>query len=194
VSKETHVYFIRPVALSGPVKIGYSTLPAARLRALMVWSPLPLEIVAQTPGDGKLERRFHTLFAKHHSHSEWFRPAPEIDLAIEQINAGTFDFAQLPKKGKLLDELARGPWSEAQREWLSLGSLLRLRCERHGIKTPDELLIKLAGFTKATADERRAISAEIHAHIADPMARGVLYKYAWAAESYAAYIAKREAA
>lgn len=153
MSKECHVYFVRPVAFVGPVKIGYSSLPETRLQA-----------------------------------------APAIDRAIDQINAGTFDFAQLPKKGKLLDELARGPWSEAQREWLSLGSLLRLRCERHGIKTPDELLIKLAGFTKATADERRAISAEIHAHIADPMARGVLYKYAWAAESYAAYIAKREAA
>lgn len=91
-----HVYFIRPVGRDGPVKIGVSANPSLRLPIYMSWSPDLLELVATTPGDDKLERRFHARFAALHMHHEWFRADPELSEAIRQVQAGTFDVATLP--------------------------------------------------------------------------------------------------
>lgn len=193
MSKETHVYFIRPADFGGPVKIGYSTWTEGRLQALMVWSPYPLRVVAKTPGDAKLERRFHALFEEHHSHSEWFHPAPTIDRAIEQINDGTFDFGQLPS-GRLVGRMARPPWSQAQREAHSLSHLLRHRCWNHGLRPPPELAERVEAFRGLSDQERAEITADVHAFIADPTVNGVVIDAPWARKKYAALLAKREAA
>lgn len=84
----TFVYFIRPIGKDGPVKIGCSELPVDRLSYLMSWSPVPLEVVATTPGDHKLERRIHGIFAADHSHREWFRCSPQLIEFIAKIAAG----------------------------------------------------------------------------------------------------------
>lgn len=82
------VYFARPIGLHGPVKIGCSAAPLERLKTLMTWSPIPLEIAATVPGDGKLERRIHGLFAKSHSHHEWFHASAELSQLIFSLAAG----------------------------------------------------------------------------------------------------------
>jgi hypothetical protein len=94
-----HVYFIKPVGMSGPIKIGVSVNPAARLADLQPCSPVPLEIVAQMPGDFTVERSLHEAFRDHHSHGEWFRVSVGLLRVIDEVNAGTFDPAGLPEPG-----------------------------------------------------------------------------------------------
>lgn len=101
---EKFVYFIKPVGMDGPIKIGCSRLPAERLKGLMVWSPLPLEIVAQVPGGFDLEQNIHHCFADLYTHSEWFKPSPRLLAVIERLRSGApiheaMDLsARLPRK------------------------------------------------------------------------------------------------
>lgn len=37
--RNTHVYFIKPIGMDGPIKIGCSDKPARRLITLAAWSP-----------------------------------------------------------------------------------------------------------------------------------------------------------
>lgn len=90
------VYFARPIGELGPVKIGCATMVEARLKQMLTWSPLPLEIVAQMPGGYTLERRFHIRFQDDRLHSEWFRWSPELQAAIDAVAAGGFDTDTLP--------------------------------------------------------------------------------------------------
>lgn len=92
-----HVYFMRPVGMGGPIKIGCSENPENR-RQLLSRLHLPLELVAVTQGDYFLERQFHTLFGASHIGKEWFFPTADILAVIEAINAGTFDKSALPEK------------------------------------------------------------------------------------------------
>lgn len=82
------VYFMRPVGMEGPVKIGCSWLPAERLEQLAVWSPFPLEVVAAVPGNFALELNIHQCLADLHSHHEWFRADPKISAIIAKLQAG----------------------------------------------------------------------------------------------------------
>ncbi len=82
------IYLIRPVGMSGPIKIGCSEAPEQRLQALAVWSPWPLEVVASFPGSFKLERRIHSSLWRSHSHREWFHPTDEVLSFAYKIIAG----------------------------------------------------------------------------------------------------------
>lgn len=95
------VYFIKPVGMDGPIKIGTSQSPDGRLSTLQTWSPFALEMVACIEGEGNIEGRFHAAFKKHHQRREWFTPADEIKQAIRDINAGRFDLSSLPEPIKL---------------------------------------------------------------------------------------------
>ena len=55
------VYFVRPVGMRGPIKIGCSKLPENRIKSLMVWSPFELEIAVAIPGNFKLEKAIHEV-------------------------------------------------------------------------------------------------------------------------------------
>ena len=97
------VYFVAPIG-GGLVKIGCSETPASRLGSLLLWSPVPLEIVATMPGDRATEAYFHFKFWTHRSHSEWFRPAEPVLAAAERVRA-TGRYPNAP-----VDD-ARLPWS-----------------------------------------------------------------------------------
>lgn len=90
------VYFIKPIGMDGPVKIGCSHSPDGRLSTLNTWSPFALEIVAEIDGDERLERRFHGLFKEQHQRREWFAWTPELQRVIDEVRAGTFDTTTLP--------------------------------------------------------------------------------------------------
>jgi hypothetical protein len=110
------VYFIKPIGMDGPIKIGSSCAPDQRRETLAFWSPFPLEIIAEVEGGGRLERQFHALFLPFHQRKEWFDPAPEIMAAVDQINAGTFDVSTLPAP-IVLANVGRVPrsWTNEQR-------------------------------------------------------------------------------
>lgn len=82
------VYFIRPVGLPGPIKIGCSSGPEFRVEAIQTWSPMKLELAAMVDGDFDLERQLHNCFADLHFHGEWFHAAPRLLAALDSIAAG----------------------------------------------------------------------------------------------------------
>lgn len=67
------VYFIKPTAERGPIKIGCSVHEQERLKVHLIWSPVPLEIICAVPGSFDLERRLHGAFLADHVHGEWFK-------------------------------------------------------------------------------------------------------------------------
>lgn len=81
-----YVYFLAPVG-GGLIKIGCAKEPRVRLRGMIAWSPVPLEILTCAPGNFFDERKLHSMFFEHHSHSEWFRPCPELLALIARIKA-----------------------------------------------------------------------------------------------------------
>lgn len=85
---ERFIYFLRPIGSDGPVKIGCSEAPVERLKQLMTWAPVPLEIVAQFPGGFDLERNIHECLSDMHSHHEWFHADPRLTGIIEKLRAG----------------------------------------------------------------------------------------------------------
>lgn len=90
----TQVYFIKPVGANGPIKIGVSHHPKARLGQFCAWSPVPLELVLAIPGSMALERRIHRHFADAHSHREWFHATPRLLQFIHDLKTG-FDVSTM---------------------------------------------------------------------------------------------------
>lgn len=82
------VYFIKPVGMDGPIKIGCSKWPEHRLVDLSIWSPFPLEIIASGEGSHELERFIHRMFAESRSHKEWFHATPDLVARILRVQAG----------------------------------------------------------------------------------------------------------
>lgn len=79
------VYFVEAVGLD-LIKIGVASDVDARFSALQSGSPVPLRLLGTVPGDRKLERLFHGLFAAHRTHGEWFRRCAELDNLIDGAN------------------------------------------------------------------------------------------------------------
>lgn len=107
------VYFIKPIGFDGPIKIGNSCDPSARREQLSLWSPFPLEIVAELDGDLMMERRFHAKFRDDHRGHEWFTATDELLATVAAIAAGTFDVATLPQPMSL----AKGKPKPGNRTW-----------------------------------------------------------------------------
>lgn len=82
------VYFIRPLGMLGPVKIGLAECPRRRLDGLAAWSPFPLEVIATVNGSFALEQAIHSVMHASHSHKEWFHPTPEILEMVKALEAG----------------------------------------------------------------------------------------------------------
>jgi hypothetical protein len=96
------LYVIRPVGMDGPVKIGRSMSPHARLAAMMPCSPYRLEIAVVMDEWGQYETRFHALLERHHSHHEWFVSHEAVSAVIDALRDGTFDLSTLPAGKRLI--------------------------------------------------------------------------------------------
>lgn len=66
------LYFIGDLE-DGPIKIGRSSNPHARLKALQTGSPTRLALLCHAAGQGHLESRFHQELAEYRVHGEWFQ-------------------------------------------------------------------------------------------------------------------------
>ena len=83
MTKEKHVYFLRPVGARGPIKIGCSCEPEKRVRGVEIWSPLKLEIAAFVPGGHREESILHQMFGADRLHGEWFSNSNQLSSVIE---------------------------------------------------------------------------------------------------------------
>lgn len=74
---DSKVYFIRS-GEDGPIKIGVSTDPARRLRALQTSHPGQLTLLGMVCGTFDVERGLHTRFAASRIRGELFAPTEEL--------------------------------------------------------------------------------------------------------------------
>jgi hypothetical protein len=121
---DRYIYFVKPVGMDGPIKIGCSRAPIERIDNLSRWSPFPLEIIATVRGDLKLERNIHDCFIDKYSHHEWFLPTPELLAGIEAIKGGAtvaeaFDLKA--RKGSMY----KRDWSDGRREYMRWTTKMR---------------------------------------------------------------------
>lgn len=82
------IYFLRPIGVIGPIKIGFARVTEKRLSYYMSLSPFPLEKIAECEGSIHEERAVHNHFADCLSHAEWFHPIPRLLAAVAAIKAG----------------------------------------------------------------------------------------------------------
>lgn len=80
-----YVYFIGGEV--GAIKIGLAIDPKKRLQSLQCGSPIPLRILAVTPGDKKEEYLYHLRLRQHRLHGEWFERHPDVLSEIERLAA-----------------------------------------------------------------------------------------------------------
>lgn len=120
---ETYVYFLKPIGMNGPIKIGCSQTPVTRLEGLAAWSPFPLELLATAPGDYALEQNLHQCFADVHYHREWFHASAKLSAGIAAIASGkplaeAFDLnARIGSIKKNRPQQTRTPQSRQNQGW-----------------------------------------------------------------------------
>lgn len=85
--RESLVYFVSPVG-GGPIRIGYSTGAERRLRALQVYSPVPLEILATLPGTKFLEAWLLDHFRDDVLHGDWLKSSFHLHEVVEAARRG----------------------------------------------------------------------------------------------------------
>jgi hypothetical protein len=157
--RQTYVYFVRRSDGEGPVKIGCSYSPPRRLLTLATWAPYPLEVAATMPGDTRLERRFHAMFAAQHCHREWFHSSPELEATIVAVAAGTFDTDALPAPGYLYSRPTNN-WSEDTRRHASWTHRL-LHLERRNVEVPRRIYEALQRYSWGVNPKRDPADAAI---------------------------------
>jgi hypothetical protein len=102
------VYFIR-AGETGPVKIGWSHNPVARIRALDEGSPVPLRIIRLVDGDHQTERELHRRYRSLKLRREWFLYCPTMmgDLGLADLPLPIlWESQRLPGKKRAADFIA----------------------------------------------------------------------------------------
>lgn len=188
MNSRRYVYFIKPIGMEGPIKIGCSDAPLKRLADLAAWSPWPLEVIGSVPGGLKDEGFIHGCFKDSHSHHEWFRSSQKLRDAIAMIlQAGSLAPVsdKMEFKGSIRSKLRR-PRTESERKCFSYACKIRHWERRNYIRNDDEVIShtaprsvkeivdkwsgnsyrKIPGI-QPTADEIAALDA----FLADPMAQ-----------------------
>lgn len=112
------VYFIKPIGMAGPIKIGCAVNPVNRLCGLITWSPFPLEILVTIPGDYTLERNIHHCLADTHSHREWFHPSEKLSGLIAALKAGTPIEEAIDLTKRIGSIRTRAPWGASHRRYM----------------------------------------------------------------------------
>src|SRR4051812_4992089 len=100
-SRQGFIYFIKPIGWAGPIKIGFSIRPLVRIQPIQANSPIPLEIIGQTPGSMADEWYLHRCFADQFSHAEWFHVSGTLNMAIKGIlkEGVQYAYRNLTEKG-----------------------------------------------------------------------------------------------
>ena len=87
LNEPTFIYFVQQDK-GGPIKIGVSQEPAARLSQLQVGNPDSLNLLATVLSDTKTEQQLHQVFSKDSIRGEWFRPSNGLITFIKVLSKG----------------------------------------------------------------------------------------------------------
>ncbi len=77
----TSVYFIQS-GVDGPIKIGVSADPVARMAQMQTGMPHTLRLLAFYPGTRDDEQNLHKRLATFRIRGEWFHPSEEVFAAV----------------------------------------------------------------------------------------------------------------
>lgn len=178
------VYFMRPIGMAGPVKVGCSVMPKDRLKALDIWSPFPLEIIASAPGSHCNERAVHWHLRDDRLHGEWFRWSERLSALVSHVQrAGSLPPLEASPYGKTGKRRGNNP--SRHPEWTKEKTQLTARvsrAERHAFgwsgngirpKRISDLIASYHGpFTPPpTLDVRTGLEAYISELLARPKDR-----------------------
>lgn len=166
------IYFIKPVGMAGPIKIGFTTNSEKRLEGLTVWSPFKLEIMHTVPGDIKLEMKVHAHFADLHSHHEWFHPGERLVSAIKRMKAGLRLEDAIDLSDRRGNITARPDWTPERRNRLSYTSRIQRALWRFSqdnghvrCALPARVQQIVASWSAQKGLACRFLSAEDYAHL-----------------------------
>lgn len=187
----SYVYFIRPVGMLGPIKIGYSETPAHRLETLMAWSPFPLEIAATVPGSFNLEQLLHRRFLSAHLHREWFNPVADLIKTVQALQAGAPLEEAVDLSGPMPvkpQKPKRSHWSSTRKERASYCIRAHAALRRaQRIEDNDDLRMPAVAHRAVIClpdmplgDAERAV---LDAFIADPVEHSVTVRDLWPIEA-----------
>lgn len=167
------VYFIKPIGMDGPIKIGCSSDPEIRRGALAAWSPFDLEVVATIEGGRLLEERFHAKFFRLHQRLEWFNWSPELQEVIDGIRAGTFDIEALPRASGPIKGLAQraATWVDIDYDYYLLW---RSYCDREVFSWPGFTVPNGAVFSALSPLRKQVVFEQVRHFMATyrPTAKG----------------------
>jgi hypothetical protein len=187
-SDPRYVYFMKPVGMDGPIKIGNSNAPLNRLEGLAAWSPWPLELIGTVPGNFSDESFLHRCFADLHSHREWFRHSEQLATTIASIvAAGSVDAVRgsLQPCGSIRPRRKAG-WTPEVRRYASYSHRVRhaeKRLREHlgddgAWHTPDDVRTILYDWMLSRGDAEGAPTpdnlARLDEFLADPSATSII--------------------
>lgn len=78
------VYFVQ-MGRAGPIKIGYSTNPAARIASMQTSNARELVLIGSIPGDTAVERAIHRELSAYRLRGEWWRPEPAVMRYVRKL-------------------------------------------------------------------------------------------------------------
>lgn len=81
------VYFVSCEVLNFPIKIGWTSNVAPRLKSLQCALPYKVQLLAATRGSLEDETKFHVGFSQYRLEGEWFRRNPDLMALIERCAA-----------------------------------------------------------------------------------------------------------
>jgi len=113
-ARRSYVYFIQAKE-GGPVKIGWTVNPAARLKALQAASPYKLVVRFTLPGTQRLEHYLHERFAPWRLEGEWFEPQADMPGCMYDGFLSTADWLEEGAKVRAFEREAQEE-REAMRE------------------------------------------------------------------------------
>jgi hypothetical protein len=161
------IYFGRDEATK-LIKIGFTTGEGEdRLRDLQTGCPGPLVLLLQMEGLKQDETAWHERFASVRERGEWFRPAPELLLAITEAKVSQLEAENARLQAKLDAETER--WSVARGQLGSLWASLHGRPvgRRSGFLHPAEVSplevenARLQDELQAERDSRASLAVAI---------------------------------
>lgn len=84
--EQCRVYFVQADQV-GLVKIGYASDLWRRIFDLCMASPVPLVLLAHTPGGHTEEQKLHRRLELDRHHGEWFRPTRAVMACVAEASA-----------------------------------------------------------------------------------------------------------
>ena len=128
------VYFIKPVGMAGPIKIGCSSRPSERAYMMTLFSPVKLEVALKIPWSFDLEKNIHLCFADCHSHGEWFHPIPRLLKAIDDMAMGVPTELAIDLSSKKAKSIRnKQVWPPLSRQKMSVLHKVRGACNKIGV-------------------------------------------------------------